>query len=153
MKRQYRVFFARCELGQSRNQIRTIGSELEQRPLFLLIGIGLLLLLLLGDLLERLRDRYTPEQNGGQPCGIANCHCPLVQCHRTLVCGGFAGPAKCSVYGLCKYPVTYPIAFTTASINTFDGNGLVKNAMPPAAATLRLIVSSSNAVMNMVGYL
>jgi hypothetical protein len=65
MKRQYRVFFARCELGQSRNQIRTIGSELEQRPLFLLIGIGLLLLLLLGDLLERLRDRYTPEQNGG----------------------------------------------------------------------------------------
>jgi hypothetical protein len=66
MKRQYRVFFARCQLGQSRNQIRTIGSELEQRPLFLLIGIGLLLLLLLlGDLLERLRDRYTPEQNGG----------------------------------------------------------------------------------------
>ena len=64
MKRQYRVFFARCQLGQSRNQIRTIGSELEQRPLFLLIGIGLLLLLL-GDLLERLRDRYTPEQNGG----------------------------------------------------------------------------------------
>ena len=67
MKRQYRVFFARCQLGQSRNRIRTIGSELEQRPLFLLIGIGLLLLLLLllGDLLERLRDRYTPEQNGG----------------------------------------------------------------------------------------
>ena len=64
MKRQYRVFFARCQLGQSRNRIRTIGSELEQRPLFLLIGIGLLLLLL-GDLLERLRDRYTPEQNGG----------------------------------------------------------------------------------------
>jgi len=66
MKRQYRVFFARCQLGQSRNRIRTIGSELEQRPQFLLIGIGLLLLLLLlGDLLERLRDRYTPEQNGG----------------------------------------------------------------------------------------
>src|SRR6202044_1194112 len=47
----------------------------------------------------------------------------------------------------------YPIALTIASINTFDGNGLVKNAMPPTAATFRLIVSSSNAVMNMVGYL
>jgi hypothetical protein len=38
MKRQYRVFFARCELGQSRNQIRTIGPELGQRALFFLIG-------------------------------------------------------------------------------------------------------------------
>ena len=47
----------------------------------------------------------------------------------------------------------YPIALTIASINKFDGNGLVKNAMPPAAAALRLIDSSSNAVMNMVGYL
>jgi hypothetical protein len=80
MKRLYRVFF-RCELGQSRNQIRTIGPELGQRPLFLLIGVGLRLLLLLGDPLQisghlsyRLDDRldqHIRRKRLGQECNAA----------------------------------------------------------------------------------
>ena len=47
----------------------------------------------------------------------------------------------------------YPAAFLIASNNVVAGNGLHKNAMPPAATAWRSITASSSPVIKMMGTL
>ena len=52
-----------------------------------------------------------------------------------------------------RHDAIYPTAFLMASINVLAGNGLCKNAMPPAAAAWCRIIPSSSPVIKMMGYL